>query len=148
MISGIFRCIAALLFIGLALSSARASQSGTSACFEAAAAWIEALPQAPAPRTKEILLSHSRSSCRFADYWLKDMGKETTSSQRRRTCTDLVLIWTHKECIYFRDTIHAPAYEPCKSWSRLMYDRCMAGENLWFRENSTSDADGDSNGQK
>lgn len=135
--------LALFLFVST-LSAVQASQSGTSPCFQAAVAWIEALPQAPAPRSEEVLLSHSRSSCRFADYWLKDLAN-TKPSERRRTCKDLVLIWTHKECIYFRDTIFAPAYEPCKAWSRLMYERCMAGEILWFRENSESDAAGDGN---
>lgn len=47
-------------------------------------------------------------------------------------CNDLVLIWSYKECVYFRDYLVPEAYEPCKAWSRQMYTRCLAGDAGWF----------------
>ena len=109
-------------------STTFAAESG---CLAEAAAWITALDSSK----ESILYNHCRESCRFASSWLKEIRDVEESQKRKRTCNDLVLLWSHKECIYFRDYVDASAYDPCKSWTREMFQQCMAGNTVWFMEN-------------
>ncbi len=114
--------ISSLLF---SFAPPAASQSG---CFQEATDWIDTLNSTRG----KILRDHAQSKCDFAANWVKEIGDVTEKTQRKRTCNDLVLIWTHKECIYFRDYVETSAYAPCKSWTRMMYRNCMSNDLKWF----------------
>lgn len=97
-------------------------------CYNNALQWISKIDT----EKKAVLESHALSRCEFSNKWIERYNGISEAS-RNGLCTDLVLIWTHKECMYFRDTVSPKAYEPCKTWSREMYTRCMEYEDEWFR---------------
>jgi hypothetical protein len=103
-----------------------------SQCSSEAAAWIGTLNTTLSSEKEMVLTSHSQAKCDFAAKWLKEIKDVRQRDKRERTCTDLVLIWTHKECIYFRDYVTTSSYAPCKNWTRDMFRHCMAGEIEWF----------------
>ena len=105
-----------------------AAESG---CLNEAMKWITELDSS----NKNILQNHCRENCHFASSWVKKIRNIEEPKKRKRTCNDLVLIWSHKECVYFRDYVDASAYYPCKSWTREMFQQCMAGNTAWFMEN-------------
>lgn len=78
-------------------------------CFARALSWIEKIEV----KDPTVLKTHAATKCRFADKWIRDFA-DRNGSDRQRMCNDLVLIWTHKECIYFRDYVHHSAYAPAK----------------------------------
>ena len=96
-------------------------------CFANASRWIAEIETDKG----DILSRHAKDRCLTSGSWLGRAMSEGGSAQKS-TCNDLVLVWTHKACIYFRDDIHPDAYAPCKVWSREMYQRCLAGEGEWF----------------
>lgn len=103
------------------------SNDSNDTCSQEALKWIEEIDI----EEPDILEKHALAKCQFASKWLN--GSQKDGSNRKRVCNDLVLIWTYKECIYFRDYITHEAYEPCKSWSREMYSRCMEYDDTWFK---------------
>jgi len=117
-----------LLLAGL-LGCAVAVRAGESACVTEAQWWILELKS----DRGEVLLDHARTRCDFAGRWLAANRHEPGSEQYRQLCTSLVLVWTHKECVYFRDEIDYRAYAPCETWSRLMHRQCLAGDSAWFQ---------------
>lgn len=94
--------------------------------FESAQQWV-----AKVNGDQHILRSHAKANCEFSGSWIQGIASEDQAI-RKRVCNDLVLIWTHKECIYFRDYVTHEAYDPCKSWSRQMYTQRMAKKATWF----------------
>ncbi len=103
------------------------SYAAESACYSAAFSWIEKVSGGHA-----VLQSHAKSNCEFAGKFIyKYPGR--TEAERERLCYDLVLIWTHKKCIYFRDYLSPDAYTPCKSWSREMFQQCVSRNDGWFQ---------------
>jgi hypothetical protein len=110
----------------LVVIPARAAESG---CSQAADAWITTLGDS---QHDDIFQRHTRNNCSFSGKWVKRYAQTTDRTARARMCNDLVLIWTHKECGYFRDVINPEAYEPCKTWSREMYQHCMDNDVNWF----------------
>jgi hypothetical protein len=115
-----------LLLSQLVVIPARAADNG---CSQAANTWIAALGDA---RHNDIFRRHTRNNCTFSGKWVKQYEQTTDQTARESMCNDLVLIWTHKECGYFRDVINPEAYEPCKAWSREMYQHCMDNDAGWF----------------
>lgn len=111
-------------FIGPIQSHAESFDDG---CFSRALNWIEKIEV----KYQTVLKTHASAKCNFADKWIRDFA-DRNGSDRKRMCNDLVLIWTHKECIYFRDYVHHSTYEPCKSWSREMFQHCMDYDDQWF----------------
>jgi hypothetical protein len=103
-----------------------------SKCCRNAHNWIDDL-QSP---KENILQKHSDSSCSFAAEWVAKIDNVTESEKRERTCTDLVLLWAHKDCVYFRDVIDSDAYYPCKAWTREMFRQCMSANTEWFLDNA------------
>ena len=95
-------------------------------CYRNAMSWIEEIEIEDAT----ALENHALSNCKSSKNWIDRYGN--TGSNRTRLCNDLVLISTHKECMYFRDYVSHTAYDPCKSWSREMYKRCMDYDDEWF----------------
>jgi hypothetical protein len=120
-----------LVFVSYHLFSSLPASSAESGCINAAAAWIKELNSS----NTKILQNHCQENCRFASSWVEKISNVRETQRRERTCNDLVLIWSHKECIYFRDYVDASAYHPCKSWTRQMFHQCMAGNTEWFLEN-------------
>ena len=122
--------IAFLLSLASGLTgSATAATLKTSPCSEAAAQWIRELES-----TKEkILLSHTRDKCNYSADWVTKLHNSNTQN-RDRSCKDLILLYAHKECVYFRDYLSHEAYSPCKGWTREMYRKCMEGDVEWFTE--------------
>ena len=120
-----------LICVSYFLFSSLIAFSEESGCINAATAWITELNSS----NSKILQSHCQENCRFASSWVKKISHIEEPKRRERTCNDLVLIWSHKECIYFRDYVDASAYYPCKSWTRQMFQQCMAGNTEWFLEN-------------
>lgn len=116
--------LAALLF----LTPAGVARATDSACVAAAEQWIARLES---PKS-DILLSHARTRCDFAGRWLAAGSSEPGSNSHNELCTSLVLVWTHKECVYFRDDVDHQAYAPCETWTRRMHTQCMAGDSAWF----------------
>ena len=103
------------------------SYAAESACYSAASTWIETVSEGHA-----VLQSHAKSNCEFAGKFIyKYPGR--TEAERERLCYNLVLIWTHKKCIYFRDYISPDAYTPCKAWSREMFQQCVNRNDTWFQ---------------
>ena len=118
-------CIS-LLWIGSHPVSVPAAESG---CVAAAQTWIEQLED---HADNDVFLSHTRWNCEFSGHWVRESAEMTYPSSRDRMCNDLVLLWTHKKCNYFRDLFNPKAYEPCKAWTREMYQHCMANDVEWF----------------
>lgn len=121
----------ALLFFILLVFSCPLADATPSKCARAAEDWISALPHLD--KSKRVrLINYTRKNCSFAAEWQQKLDNMSDRQRQRRTCKDLVLIWTHKECIYYRDYVTAAAYDPCKGWSRQMFRRCMSGNIDWF----------------
>ena len=118
--AGLLQILLAIIFFAVP-SSARES-----ACYLSAESWIKKLPG-----DHSILQAHAQTNCDFAGKFIgRYPGK--TQAARERLCYDLVLIWTHKKCIYFRDDVSPAAYSPCKSWSREMFQHCLDRDDEWF----------------
>lgn len=116
------------IIISISSISSFSSSTAESACSLEAGRWISELHS---PKEK-ILQDHCRENCRFASIWVKKSSDVLELKKRERTCNDLVLIWSHKECIYFRDYVDESAYYPCKAWTREMFRQCIAGNASWF----------------
>ena len=117
---------ASMQWLGIHPVAVLAAESG---CIASAEIWIEQLEDRA---HDDVFLSHTRWNCEFSGHWVRESAEVTNQSSRERMCNDLVLIWTHKKCNYFRDLINPAAYEPCKAWSREMFQRCMANDVEWF----------------
>ena len=100
-----------------------------SGCTEYARQWINQIEQLP---RADILIRNVHSDCQFAAKWIKTNSNSSSAASWNRTCTDLVLIWTHKKCIYYRDYIDPRTYEPCKEWTRVMYQHCTDQDEPFF----------------
>lgn len=100
-----------------------------SGCSAYARQWIQQLDQ---DSNHELLIRNTRSDCEFSARWIKKNSGSDNEQIWKRTCNDLVLIWTHKKCIYYRDYIDHNTYTPCKEWTRQMYDYCMEHNESWF----------------
>jgi hypothetical protein len=118
-----------VLFCLQALSSQNvlASEPG---CTKAAEDWIGRLND---EKNTEIFQRYTRRNCQFSGQWVKESADVASVSHRERMCQDLVLLWSHKNCNYFRDVINPDAYEPCRAWSREMHQRCIDNDVNWFR---------------
>ncbi len=79
-----------------------------------------------------MLQRHCEGNCRFSGRWVEEYAAEENPERRRRLCTDLVLVWTYKKCVYFRDYVDPVTYDPCMVWVRTMFARCLAGDAGWF----------------
>jgi hypothetical protein len=115
--------LASLIWLGAA-----SSHAAPSACLADAAAWIAGLnsPQA------ELLLRNARTRCDAAALWLQHNRHDAASANYRGLCQSLVLVQTHNQCVTFRDKVDHRAYNPCETWSRNMFKRCLAGDREWF----------------
>lgn len=102
-----------------------------SGCSSYARQWIQHLGQSS---KRAILIRNTRSDCEFSAKWIKKNSAINNEQIWKRTCNDLVLIWTHKKCIYYRDYIDYNAYVPCKEWTRQMYNHCIDHDISWFHE--------------
>lgn len=102
-----------------------------SACTAYAQRWIQQLNNTS---RRDVLIRNTRSDCEFSTGWIKKISNSNNESHWKRTCNDLVLIWTHKKCIYYRDYIDHNSYDPCKDWTRQMYIHCMNRDVSWFYE--------------
>ena len=100
-------------------------------CIAAAQNWVQQIDQISRP---EVLLRNTRSDCNRSLKWMKKNTGNTSVRIWEQTCTDLILVWTHKKCIYYRDDIDHRAYYPCKEWTRQMYDHCIRRDITWFSE--------------
>jgi hypothetical protein len=98
-------------------------------CVQDAQRWIDNLDDR---ENSSIFHNHVRSVCRFSGQWVKEAQDVHDRPRRERMCNDLVLIWAHKECNFFRDQINPKAYEPCKIWTREMFRNCMDNNVDWF----------------
>ena len=114
----------------LNFSPAQKVFAATSGCIQAAENWISQLND---KKNTEIFQRHTQRNCQFSGGWVKESEDATSVSHRERMCQDLVLIWSHKNCNYFRDVINPEAYEPCKAWSREMHQHCIDNDVNWFQ---------------
>ncbi len=101
-------------------------------CTTSAQSWIS---QCNSPKV-DILRDHSQARCVSAKQWMLENQGGKTESSWKQMCTDLILIWGHKECVYFRDYIEHDAYKPCKKWTAQMFKQCMANNLSWFSTTS------------
>lgn len=116
-------------FVSFLLSTVPAPlPAATAGCSAEAALWIATLTSSKS----DILQNHAEMKCDFSSKWMKEYAETADIHSREQMCTDLVLVWTHKECDYFRDYIEPEAYTPCKAWSRQMFNHCMANDIDWF----------------
>lgn len=118
-------CSTLLLTIQLVADRTWAEGHG---CRGAAEAWISQLPG----KNVDILKSHTQAKCEYSGKWMRENQQARESNSWKQMCTDLVLIWTYQECVYFRDDVETKAYTPCVEWTRRMYEECMANNLLWF----------------
>ena len=98
-------------------------------CIQAAENWISQLND---KKNNEIFQKHTQRNCQFSGKWVKESVDDSSVLHRERMCQDLVLVWSHKNCNYFRDVINPDAYEPCKAWSREMHQHCIDNDVNWF----------------
>jgi hypothetical protein len=103
--------------------------ASNTSCLKAAEKWISQLND---KKNTEIFQRHAQSNCQFSGRWVKESVDVSSVPHRERMCQDLVLIWSHKNCSYFRDVINPDAYEPCKAWSREMHQHCIDNDVNWF----------------
>jgi hypothetical protein len=120
--------LGALLVFALLCPFLAAAPAAASSCVAAAGAWIEALDGVD----REMLRRHTEANCRFSGKWVEENAAEEDLARRQRLCNDLVLLWTYKKCVYFRDYVDPATYDPCMAWVRRMFSRCMANEVSWF----------------
>lgn len=106
-----------------------AAEHQDSGCIVYARQWIEQLDRI---QRHDVLDRNTRTDCEFAARWISKNSESTSETTWNRTCTDLVLIWTHKKCIYYRDYVDHNSYQPCKEWTRQMYQHCISREVSWF----------------
>jgi hypothetical protein len=100
-----------------------------SGCTRVAERWISQLAD---PKNRELFERYTTNDCQFSGKWVRQSADLQTPAHRERLCTDLVLIWSHKDCNFFRDLINPAAFEPCTAWSRAMYQHCMEQDLAWF----------------
>ena len=98
-------------------------------CATHARQWIQRLEH---DLDYELLVRNTHSDCEFSAKWMEENSGSDSEQIWQRMCKDLVLIWTHKKCIYYRDYIHHSTYTPCKEWTRQMYSHCMDHDKNWF----------------
>lgn len=126
------RLITALIFFSIFvffhMTADGRELSSTSSCFIEARSWISELPSGK----RDILHNHARESCALSLNWLKDHGESKEDTSLERVCTNLVLIWTHQKCIYFRRYFSPDVYEPCEMWARSQYKHCINQDMDWF----------------
>ena len=119
--------IAFLLFLNFfSILHVSAAQVG---CYQAADDWILQLND---EKNSELFHRYTHGDCQFSGKWVKQLKDGSSRAQRERMCQDLVLIWSHKNCNFFRDLINPEAYEPCKAWTREMHQHCMENDVNWF----------------
>lgn len=111
----------------LSISSLGFANDSEEGCYESALQWITPLDG----RNKDVLERHALLRCQFAVQWLARYDGQSAPA-REKFCKDFVLLWTHKECNYFRDDINHFAYEPCEIWSREMFGQCLDFNDAWF----------------
>lgn len=97
-------------------------------CVTSSQSWIEQLSSSE----NDILFDHCLTRCNTSKQWMLEHQRKTSESGWRQMCTDLVLLWGHKECVYFRDYIEPSAYTPCKNWTVEMFNKCMENDTAWF----------------
>ena len=102
-----------------------------SGCIAGANQWIQQLNQTA---KRDILIRNTQSDCEHSAKWIKKTVTNNNEKSWKRMCNDLVLIWTHKKCIYYRDYLNYSAYTPCKEWTRQMYRHCVSRDLSWFYE--------------
>ena len=126
----VFPAVLGMFFVLLnAFFPLPADAAEESGCVTAAREWIVELKDRG---NEALLLRYARNDCRFAAKWMAGNPGSGASGARRRLCNDLVLIWAHKDCGYFRDHVNPDAYDPCKAWTRRMFRRCMDDDRAWF----------------
>jgi len=106
-----------------------AEEPAENGCFASASQWIRQIEEIHRPA---VLLRNVGEDCRFSLKWMKQNTGSTGADSRAQVCRDLVLIWTHKKCVYYRDYIDHQTYHPCREWTRQMYDHCMEHDSAWF----------------
>lgn len=116
--------IVVFVLIGLVCTD-QLCRGGEADCCSVTATWVQAVG-----KNSDVLRFHVQSACRFSHDWIRT--EEAGNSSRERVCNDLVLVWAHKECVYFRDYVCHDVYDPCKAWTRKMFRQCMAGNIMWF----------------
>ncbi len=114
------------MFICIQLPHQTFGNTDKGGCFDNALEWISEIDS----KDITILKKYAANTCLSTMDWIKIYGDQGVN--RDRFCTDLVLIRTHKECIYYRDYIIHTAYNPCKSWSREMFEQCIGHNDKWF----------------
>ena len=124
-----FSLLTGLLVAGIGAAPCEAATETQPGCVSAARPWIAAIDDS---EHRDLLLRYVRNDCRFAGQWMTRHREDGASSLRKRLCNDLVLIWAHKDCGYFRDYVDPAAYDPCKAWTRQMFRRCMEDDLAWF----------------
>ena len=88
-------------------------------CLGKARKWIEET----GIEDSSTLQKHTATRCQFVDNMLSSSANET--ADRERVCTDLVLLWTRKDCVFFRDYVSYRTYAPCMAWGREMFKECV-----------------------
>lgn len=123
-------CRYALLLLAVlaGLTNTEQAPAAEPDCTGSAAAWISELGS----KNSDILQSHARAKCEFSAKWMRENQVRADSNSWKQMCTDLVLIWTYQECVYFRDDVEREAYTPCQVWTRRMYEQCIANNISWF----------------
>ncbi len=121
------------VFLILAISVFTVNAVAQSECSLNAHDWIRSL-QSP---KKSVLRNHCDNRCTFVAKWVKQIDNIADKNKRENTCYHLVLIWSQKDCVYFRDVIDPAAYYPCKGWTQEMFRQCMADNTEWFQERAT-----------
>ena len=118
-----------LLLLGIVcLPVAHRAMGAETGCVSSADNWIHQLKDVD----YELLERHARSNCAFACSYVRDNTRLESENQKELICKDLVLIWTHQKCVYFREYVSPKTYDPCKEWSREMYRQCKQGQSDWF----------------
>ena len=103
--------VAVWAYVQLSLPNTCVGKGQTeSGCAAHAQQWIQQLDQPP---RNDVLIRNTQSDCALAAKWMRENAGNTNEESWKRMCTDSVLMWTHKKCIYYRDDIYHESYEPC-----------------------------------
>lgn len=85
------------------------------------------------PEVGSTLAWHVKRGCRKSGRAVADLEVSLSEAERQDYCRRHVLVPVYLDiCLHFRDVILPEAFEPCWTWAREQFDRCLAGDEQWF----------------
>lgn len=87
----------------------------------------------PFPSKRTMLQGYLQKSCARSSRRMQDLTAPLGDEKREEQCREQLLVDAYlSTCLYFRDVLFPPAFEPCWSWAREHYQNCVDGNHKWF----------------